>query len=175
VLRLNLRLPLNFSLHIADDTGLVASRLARKLLEWRPAGTDRLEVMVLSQGGPNSGYVSCRVAGLHVHAWQIGRACIVETFKSMCRGFTCKLSCWLQTIRPGTFTTQYIRSTGLKDPVLIKGDRFNENPQLGLIWPDVHNVSVDILAGYIGTSAGGKVSQADVTSCVPATWALLLL
>lgn len=80
---------------------------------------------------------------------------------------TCTLSCWLQTIRPGTFTTQYIRSTGLKDPVLIKGDRFNENPQLGLIWPDVHNVSVDILAGYIGSSAGGKVRAAIAVSCVP--------
>lgn len=57
---------------------------------------------------------------------------------------------YLQVIRPGTFTAQYIRSTGLKNPVLIKGDRFNESPQLGLMWPDVDNITVDILLHFIG-------------------------
>jgi hypothetical protein len=56
----------------------------------------------------------------------------------------------VQVIRPGTFTPAFIRSTGLKAPVLVKGDRFNENPQLGLMWPDVHSVSVDIVANYVG-------------------------
>jgi hypothetical protein len=57
--------------------------------------------------------------------------------------------CW-QVIRPGGFTANYIRSSGLKEPVLVKGDRFNENPQMGLMWPDVHSISVDVLADYIG-------------------------
>jgi hypothetical protein len=56
----------------------------------------------------------------------------------------------LQVIRPGGFTANYIRSSGLKEPVLVKGDRFNENPQMGLMWPDVHSISVDVLADYIG-------------------------
>eukprot|EP00878_Enallax_costatus_P018580 GHUV01019567.1.p1 GENE.GHUV01019567.1~~GHUV01019567.1.p1 ORF type:complete len:178 (+),score=27.88 GHUV01019567.1:192-725(+) len=77
----------------------------------------------------------------------------------------------LEVIRPGTFTAQYIRSTGLKAPVLIKGDRFNESPQLGLMWPDVHNISVDVLSDYIGGDR--KVDTWDVMKQRPGpAWTL---
>jgi hypothetical protein len=75
------------------------------------------------------------------------------------------LSCFLQVIRPGGFTANYIRSSGLKEPVLVKGDRFNENPQMGLMWPDVHSISVDVLADYIG-------GERKVRACRPTATAL---
>eukprot|EP00883_Tetradesmus_obliquus_P014467 jgi/Sobl393_1/7528/SZX78141.1 len=77
----------------------------------------------------------------------------------------------LQVIRPGGFTANYIRSSGLKEPVLVKGDRFNENPQMGLMWPDVHSISVDVLADYIGGER--KVDTWDVVKQKPGpAWTL---
>ena len=38
----------------------------------------------------------------------------------------------LQVIRPGHFVSGPIRDNGLKQPLLIKGDRYNFNPQMGV-------------------------------------------
>lgn len=38
----------------------------------------------------------------------------------------------LQTIRPGQFMPGPIRESGLKKPLLIKGDRYNFNPHMGV-------------------------------------------
>jgi hypothetical protein len=81
-------------------------------------------------------------------------------------------------IRPGGFTANYIRSSGLKEPVLVKGDRFNENPQMGLMWPDVHSISVDVLADYIGGERKVRPLSSNASTsrcCLQDSWKLHLV
>jgi hypothetical protein len=46
--------------------------------------------------------------------------------------FQTLLHFFLQVIRPGQFMPGPIRETGLKRPLLIKGDRYNFNPHMGV-------------------------------------------
>lgn len=144
----------------ADDAG-IAARLAKKLLAWTPQDAGKLEVRhaVVRDRTPQSTDRSGGTQSFHPFS-AVSWASFVSgmLYFVCCRHSPQQLELcpkldfclYLQVIRPGTFTAQYIRSTGLKNPVLIKGDRFNESPQLGLMWPDVDNITVDILLHFIG-------------------------
>lgn len=163
----------------ADDAGVTA-RLFKRLTQWTSPNAGKLEVRkldaVFTSGQPTPTGSACNTAAGHAEnylsaaaALDIRAACL-----SWCRRHVpgsivcvCNHCAALQVIRPGTFTAQFIRATGLKAPVLIKGDRFNENPQMGLMWPDVHGISVDILSDYIGGDRKvGPLKQAGPCSAV---------
>lgn len=145
----------------ADDAG-IAARLAKKLLAWTPQDAGKLEVRHAvvrdrtpqstdRSGGTQSFHPSSAVSWASFVSLACYDSCVADI---LLNNWNCveqlDFCLYLQVIRPGTFTAQYIRSTGLKNPVLIKGDRFNESPQLGLMWPDVDNITVDILLHFIG-------------------------
>jgi hypothetical protein len=74
-----------------------------------------------------------------------------------------------QIIRPGGFDSSYIRYSGLKAPVLIKGDRFNVSPQMGLTWADVETFSVDLLSELVG---GDRTVSPAHAACWQGWWSV---
>jgi hypothetical protein len=68
-----------------------------------------------------------------------------------------------QGIRPGAFEPAFVRGSGLRLPVLVKGDGVNVSPQMGLLSSDVTQLCVDALPEFV---PGDRKVRACVCVCV---------